>query len=96
MVPRCISLAVLLASGSARGTRFSSDWKDIEAVENEFLSVPAADSARSSLKFLTSEDHVAGTEGDWVMAHFMETKLAAALGEVTATLPAATAASHCH
>jgi len=41
MVPRCVGLAVLLASGSARGTRLSFDWKDIETVENEFLSVPA-------------------------------------------------------
>jgi len=46
--------------------------------EEIFLSAPNADSARQNLRFITSQPHVAGTPGDFVMAHFVQQKFEAA------------------
>ncbi|KAG7344538.1 transferrin receptor-like dimerization domain containing protein [Nitzschia inconspicua] len=49
----------------------SSSFSDDEEI---FLSVPSTDSARSSLYFITRQPHVAGTEGDKLVADFVATE----------------------
>ncbi len=43
----------------------------LSTLEKAFLEVPSADSAKSNLRFITSQPHVAGTVGDTIMADFM-------------------------
>ena len=44
-------------------------------MEKRFLAVPSAESARASLKHITSRPHVAGTPGDFAMATFVRDEL---------------------
>jgi len=46
----------------------------LSPTENEFLASPQAETARENLRFITSQPHVAGTEGDWIMADFVSQK----------------------
>jgi len=46
--------------------------------EKAFLAVPSAESARASLKHITSRPHVAGTPGDHAMAEFVRDTIRAA------------------
>ncbi|CAM9175455.1 unnamed protein product [Choristocarpus tenellus] len=46
--------------------------------ESIFMGVPSPQSARESLKFITSKPHVAGTPGDYEMAEFVRDKMLAA------------------
>lgn len=46
--------------------------------EQVFLSAPKAASARQNLRFITSEQHVAGTVGDFLMASFVQAQFQAA------------------
>jgi N-acetylated-alpha-linked acidic dipeptidase len=43
----------------------------LSAIEKAYLEVPSAASARANLKFITSIPHVAGTDGDQILANFM-------------------------
>lgn len=52
----------------------SSSLRVIEKFNNdetEFLKIPSADSARTSLQYITSKSHVAGTVGDYEMAEYV-------------------------
>jgi N-acetylated-alpha-linked acidic dipeptidase len=57
-----VSLFILLVGSYAE--RFTTE-------EEIFLEVPSAASARSNLRFLTKQPHVAGTVGDHIMADFV-------------------------
>jgi N-acetylated-alpha-linked acidic dipeptidase len=56
---------------AGRRNRTSSAEGSFSDTEHAFLKIPDAASARRNLRFITSEPHVAGTEGDWKMARFV-------------------------
>jgi len=47
----------------------------LRPTEKDFLAGPNAKNAKENLRFITSQPHVAGTEGDWVMGHYVSQKL---------------------
>ena len=47
----------------------------LSPTEHDLLVVPNAKNAKENLRFITSQPHVAGTEGDWVMGHYVSQKL---------------------
>mmetsp|Transcript_32220 Transcript_32220/g.39215 ORF Transcript_32220/g.39215 Transcript_32220/m.39215 type:complete len:213 (-) Transcript_32220:54-692(-) len=49
----------------------------INQLEQEFLTHPSSDSASSHLKYITSEAHVAGTQGDEKMAGYVRDQFTA-------------------
>lgn len=41
---------------------------ELSPLEEKFVGVPSADLARENLRFITSQEHMAGTVGDLTMA----------------------------
>ena len=69
-VTRCFVVGVSINSGSGH----KLDDED-QKYERQYLQIPSATSARSSLHFLTRESHVAGTRGDRILAEFVATEM---------------------
>ena len=69
-VTRPFVLGVLINSDSDQNL----DDEDRQ-YERQYLQIPSAVSARSSLHFLTRESHMAGTRGDRILAEFIATEM---------------------
>eukprot|EP00929_Paragymnodinium_shiwhaense_P124314 TRINITY_DN9950_c0_g2_i1.p1 TRINITY_DN9950_c0_g2~~TRINITY_DN9950_c0_g2_i1.p1 ORF type:complete len:732 (-),score=108.41 TRINITY_DN9950_c0_g2_i1:136-2331(-) len=63
-----------MGRSSVRAASTATD-SQLEAFEELFLAVPSNDSARASLKHITSKPHVAGTDGDLEMARYVQARL---------------------
>ena len=66
--------AVLLLLSLLAAVGVSTAPGSLTPTEEMFLDVPDGESARKNLRYITSRPHVAGTEGDSVMAHYVMKK----------------------
>ena len=75
-----LDLLLLLFGVSLFFSTTATAAHQLSPAEQFFLTIPNATTARTNLRYITSKPHVAGTAGDYQMAHFVHTVFAQQAG----------------